>query len=222
MKKSIWISCLLLVGLGAASAVPVTPLEVIKQSNKDVLEFFRRHPQLNPELESELLAIIREVTDFKMISSLVIERFCADLDPEQCRTFDQTFQRLLEVTSIKKLGRYRADAFDYIGEEVEENGALVKTIAHYKDDRVELNYHLSQKEGKWLIVNFIVDDVDTIRNYKKQFTRLFARMNFDQIMERLQKKIEEYENELQYPVSDIKLGTYQEGNLWDILRIYAF
>lgn len=199
MKKYIWISCLLSVCLGAFAAAQLTPLELVKQSNDRVSEFFNRHPKLDPELESELLVIIREVTDFQNISNLVIERFCTDLDSDQCRTFDSTFQRLLQLTSIKKLGRYRADNFDYLEEEIDENSAVVKTIAHYDEEDVELDYHLARDENSWMIVNFIVDGVDTIRNYKKQFTRLFAQMDFDQIVKRLQNKIAELEQENRFP-----------------------
>jgi hypothetical protein len=46
-----------------------------------------------------------------------------------------------------------------------------------------------------MIVNYVVDDIDTIRNYKKQFMRLFAKKTFDQVMERLRKKIADYEKE---------------------------
>jgi hypothetical protein len=46
-----------------------------------------------------------------------------------------------------------------------------------------------------MIVNYVVDDIDTVRNYKKQFMRLFARNTFDRVMERLRKKIAAYETE---------------------------
>jgi ABC-type transporter MlaC component len=46
-----------------------------------------------------------------------------------------------------------------------------------------------------MIVNYVSDGVDTIRNYRKQFTRILRKESLDQLIERLEKKIEEYENE---------------------------
>ena len=56
-------------------------------------------------------------------------------------------------------------------------------------------YHLEHMSGKWMIVNFVVDDVSSIRNYKKQFLCLFYRCTLQEVIERLQKKIVEYEKE---------------------------
>ena len=99
------------------------------------------------------------------------------------------------VSSIKKLGRYRAERFEYLGEELKDDKATVKTLAYYKDEVVRLDYLLERVDGKWLVFNYIVDDVDTIHNYRKQFTRLFARNDFKGIIERLERKTAEYEKE---------------------------
>ena len=82
-----------------------------------------------------------------------------------------------------------------MGEEVKAGTALVQTLAYYQDDRVRLDYELEIAAGRWRIVNYIVDDVDTIRNYKKQLTRLFGRNEARQVIERLQKKIAEHERQ---------------------------
>jgi ABC-type transporter MlaC component len=171
----------------------LSPLDVIKQSNQKVLDIFKVQKTLDEKTEARLLEIINGVTDFEAISHAVTERFCQQLSETQCQIFDGLFQRLLQVSSLKKLGRYRANRFEYLGEEVNENQAIVKTIAYYKEESAELNYYMKLKNGRWMIVNYVVDDIDTIRNYKKQFLRLFAKKNFEQIMDRLRKKIDDYE-----------------------------
>jgi ABC-type transporter MlaC component len=172
-----------------------SPLEIIRSSNQQVQAILSQHETIDPETETKLFEIIEGVTDFAAISHGTTRPFCKNLTEAQCTKFDQTFQKLIRVSSIKKLGRYRADRFEYLGEEVTNDTAIVKIQAFYEDDEVHLNYHLLHEGGKWLIVNYVVDDVDTIRNYKKQFLRLFARNTFDEIIERLEKKIREYEKE---------------------------
>jgi ABC-type transporter MlaC component len=44
-------------------------------------------------------------------------------------------------------------------------------------------------------VNYVVDDIDTVRNYRKQFTQLLAKETVEQVIERLEKKIAALEAE---------------------------
>jgi ABC-type transporter MlaC component len=176
----------------AAEVMIMRPREVIKRSNQNVRDILKAQKNVDAQTEAKLLEIINRVTDFETISQRVIQRFCEKLTQQQCETFDRLFQRLLRVSSLKKMGRYRADRFDYLSEEMKEKTAIVKTIAYYKEEKAQLDYYLEFKEKKWRIVNYVVDDIDTVRNYKKQFMRLFAKKTFDQVMERLRKKIADY------------------------------
>jgi phospholipid transport system substrate-binding protein len=175
------------------SAAAETPLEVIRTSNNQVLGIFAGKAVIDRATEEKAFAVIDKVTDFDRISGTVVDGFCPKLKPEECVEFKRVFTKLLRVSSIKKLGRYRADLFDYKGEEITGRTAVVRTIAHYKKDLVALDYHLENVGGRWIIVDYVVDEVDTIRNYKKQFTRILAKENFRQMIERLERKISEYE-----------------------------
>jgi ABC-type transporter MlaC component len=192
---SILILCFFVMGITAAEVMIMRPREVVKRSNQNVQQILKDQKTMDAQTEAKLLEIINRVTDFETISQRVIQRFCKKLTKQQSETFDQVFQRLLRVSSLKKMGRYRADRFDYLGEEIKEKTAIVKTIAYYKEEKAQLDYYLEFKDEKWMIVNYVVDDIDTVRNYKKQFMRLFAKKTFDQVMERLRKKIADYEKE---------------------------
>ena len=58
-----------------------------------------------------------------------------------------------------------------------------------------LDYHLELLDGTWKIVNYVADGADTVRNYRKQFKRLFSEYSFEQILNRLKAKINELETE---------------------------
>lgn len=177
------------------SGIPTEPMDVIRHTNQQVQDIFRKNPTLTEAVEAELHRVIDSVTDYNAISQSVIQRFCQKLSPSQCREFNTVFTKLLRTSSIKKLGRYRADRFEYIGQNLSGNTAEVQSFAFYKNDRVQLNYHLKKMENRWMIVNYVVDDVDTIRNYKKQFLRLFARYEYPEIITRLRRKISQLEAE---------------------------
>jgi phospholipid transport system substrate-binding protein len=172
-----------------------TPRETVRSSNQKVLDIYASHENVDEEAERKIYDVIDGVTDFAGISDSVTSRFCRKLTAGECEEFNRVFTRLLRLSSIKKLGRYRADGFEYLGEEIEGQSAVVRTIALYGEEKIYLDYSLEERNGSWRIVNYVVDDVDTIRNYRKQFTNLFSKKSFEEVIERLEKKISSYEGE---------------------------
>ena len=198
-SKPLLVSFLLLSLSLLSWAAPVkrgaTPMEVVKISNQQVTDHLKGSSQkMDPAVEKKVFAIIDEVTDFDLLADRVVTTFCPKLKPTQCKEFKQVFIELIRTSSVKKLGRYRADKFEYLGEEPLQEGVVVKTLAYYKADKVELNYTLERRApgAPWKIANYVIDGVDTVRNYKKQFTRLLAQESFEKMIERLKRKIEEY------------------------------
>lgn len=179
----------------AGSAAAQTPLSVVRESNAAVLAIFDKHPVVDAAVEQELFAVIDGVTDYAALAAAAIDTFCEQLSAAQCVTFKETFTRLLRISSIKKLGRYRADRFEYLGEHVAGATATVRTLAYYKEEKIPLDYQLSRRGGGWVIVNYVVDQIDTVRNYRKQFVQLLAKESFDQLIARLNRKIVQYETE---------------------------
>ena len=181
--------------LAAQDVRAATPLAVVKTSNEAVQAIFKRHPVVDAAVERELFAVIDGVTDYPALAGAAIDSFCPKLTAAQCATFKETFTRLLRVSSIKKLGRYRADRFEYGGEEVAGPTALVRTFAFFKEEKVPLDYQMARRERGWVIVNYVVDEIDTVRNYRKQFTQLLAKETVEQVIERLNRKIAALEAE---------------------------
>jgi ABC-type transporter MlaC component len=189
---------LLVALVSSGAAAEPTALDVVRTSNGQVLAIFAKHPVVDPPTEKELLAVIDAVTDYDGIAEAAVGPYCGQAPAERCTAFKETFKRLLRISSIKKLGRYRADRFDYLGEEPAEGAAgrrLVRTTAWFKDEKVPLDYLLAPRGGSWVIENYVVDEVDTIRNYHQQFAKLLAKGTVDSVIERLERKIKDYEAE---------------------------
>lgn len=184
-----------LTGLFAPAASAATPLEVVRSSNDAVLAIFKQHPAVDAAVEKKLFAVIDAVTDYEALAAAAIDSFCPKLTAAQCSTFKETFTRLLRISSIKKLGRYRADRFEYAGEEVAGAGATVRSFAFFKEEKIPLDYRMARRGKDWVIVNYVVDEIDTVFNYRKQFTQLLAKESFEQLIARLNRKIAALETE---------------------------
>ena len=189
------LSSLLLFSCFAAPAWAATPLEVVKSTNDAVLAIYGKNRVVDAAVEKEIFAVIDAVTDYQALAGAAIDPLCPKLNATQCTTFKETFTRLLRISSVKKMGRARAGRFEYEGEKVTGGSAAVKSFAYFNDEKIPLDYHLARRGDTWVIVNYVVDDVDTVRNYRKQFTKWLEKKTFEQVMELLEKKIVELKAE---------------------------
>ncbi len=171
----------------------LSPLNVIKQSNRKVLRITKGKDKLNDAQQKKMMQIIDEITAFSEMAKNVTKWF--KHTPTQTALFHKTFKELLRVSSLKKAGRYRADRFSYQSVQVTGRKAIVKTIAYYNRDKVYIDYELTLIMGAWKITNYVIDDISTLRNYRKQFQRLFKVKSFQAVISRLESRINYYKTQ---------------------------
>jgi uncharacterized protein YlzI (FlbEa/FlbD family) len=167
---------------------------VIRDSNESITAVLLEYDPLTPEGEAKVYAIMDEVTDFRRMSDAAIDDVCA-VEAGLCDEWKSVFSDLLRIRSIKGLGRYRADRFDYLGEEINGQQAVVNTLAYFEDEEYTLDYELELIDGRWFIVNYIVDDVDTVRSYRRRFERLLQEESVADVIQRLRDRIVEFQQE---------------------------
>jgi len=184
------------VATGQAASGADTPMETIRWSNDAILEILSTRDPLDSEGEAQIYDVMDKVTDFQRMSDAAIEGLC-EADSEDCEEWKRVFGDLLRIRSIKGVGRYRADRFDYLNEEIDGEQAVVNCLAYFKkeDEEFALDYELTHVDNGWVIVNYVIDDVDTVRSYRRRFTRLLRNESVDQIIGRLTKRIQELEAE---------------------------
>ena len=207
MKKSFSISTVLavisivLLGQFAAAQSAATPMSAIKDSNDRVKRVLDANAgkKLDALTEGTLRGIISAATHFSSMSDAVVSVFPPLMTPAQRTQFKSAFESLLLLSSVKKMGRYKADRFVYGRQTITAggNGASVKTIAVYtkKDgrvDRLALDYSLSRIGGKWMIVNYTMDGIDTIRNYQRQFRILLRDKGISGTIRHVENRVAEY------------------------------
>jgi phospholipid transport system substrate-binding protein len=198
LRRPLLSTVLFVAGALSAGVVPAfgaSALDVVRDSNEQVLAIYESGSSIDAAAEERIFAIIDGVTDYEALADGATDRSCRKLSAEECGVLREVFIELLRVSAVKKLGRYRADSFEYAGEEMTGDGAVVDTVAVFGEERVSLVYHLAPSGDSWRIVNYIVDDVDTVRNYRKQFQRLFGSESFAAVVQRLRDRIEAYRAE---------------------------
>jgi len=94
---------------------------------------------------------------------------------------------------------------EYVESRLDGERAVVRMLAWYGDDQVELDYQLERgADGRWRIVNYVVDGVDTVRNYRRQFARILQESSMADLIDRLDR----HASRLEEP----EPGTDEEGD----------
>ncbi len=198
MDKLRWIEALiggcLLLAAGLTLGEEPTPLERVRAANQQVLALYRAETATDEDTVRAIFRVVDEVTDYDRIVEQVVAGVGDSLDDEQRNRLRITFGKVLRLAAMHKLGRYRADRFEYLSETVEGDRAEVRTIGYYGTDQVHLDYKLERIDGKWRIVNYLADDVDAVRNYRRQISRILKQESFDALIERLERRSSEPEH----------------------------
>ncbi len=182
------------IAVGQAAENITTPMETVRASNEAISAILAEHDPLDAEGEARVYQVMNDVTDFATMSTGAIDEICVEheLTDEKCGEWKTVFGDLLRIRSIKGVGRYRADRFDYLNEEIDGEQAVVNTLAYFEGDDIALDYELMLRDDRWLIVNYVVDDVDTARSWSRRFIRLLRTETVDDVIRRLRDRIEEF------------------------------
>lgn len=63
------------------------------------------------------------------------------------------------------------------------------TVVHEKEGEVGIDFHLTQAENKWKVVDVILDGVSMRNNLRSQFYKLIKKKNFDELLRKMNKKL---------------------------------
>ena len=163
----------------------------VKQTINNVLEIVS-DPELkkNPSLKREKL---RETIGLRfnykqMVMRSLAKNYKSRTDKER-EKFTGLFKRLLENSYASKIENYQDEKINYVGEQVKGKYALVKTQIVRNDGTIDVDYKLIKEEGKWMVYDFVIEEVSLIRNYRSQFSKIIKTESYDALVSKLSKKI---------------------------------
>jgi phospholipid transport system substrate-binding protein len=107
--------------------------------------------------------------------------------------FTGLFKRLLENSYASKIENYQDETINYVGEQVKGKYALVKTQIVRNDGTIDVDYKLINEEGRWMVYDFVIEEVSLIRNYRSQFSKIIKTESYGALVSKLSKKIKDLE-----------------------------
>lgn len=130
--------------------------------------------------------------DFDTLSRLVMAKNWKTLTPEQQKEFEDEFKRHLSVTYSRNIDNYRNEGVKVIGEREEARGDRTVQTRVVRGDAgsndILVDYRLREKDGRWYIIDVIVEGVSLVANFRSQFQDIISGSNPQQLITLLHEK----------------------------------
>lgn len=141
---------------------------------------------------SALDALASDLLDTDAIGRSAIGSTLASRSSAEQKEFLRLFDRVIVRAYLQKLLLFRNPRFSYVGERIDGQRATVRTLIVTSRDEFSIDYPMRYSAGRWKATDILVEGISLAGNYRAQFDSLLRRLSFDQLLERMRRKVERY------------------------------
>jgi phospholipid transport system substrate-binding protein len=138
--------------------------------------------------QQKLRAVADGFFDWRELSRRAAAEGWKKFTPKQQDDFVASFSELLQKTYVRKLEKYNNEKVEYLGEQIADNQAFLKTQVALKDKTIPINYVMI-KHSQWMVYDVVVEGVSLVKNYRTQFAKILSRETPDALILRIKDKI---------------------------------
>jgi phospholipid transport system substrate-binding protein len=173
--------------LALAAAVP---RDVVKQLADQVLVVLKDKSLSSDAKRGRIETLVYASVDFDTLSKLVLARNVPRFSPDELGRFQQEFKRHLSVTYGKSVDSYKNETVSIVGDREEARGDwTVRTkIDRGGADDIAVDYRMRQTKGEWKIIDFIVEGVSLVSNFRSQFQEILSAKTPGQLIDLIHEK----------------------------------
>ena len=172
-------------------AAEQSPRDVVQSTSDQVLAVLAEKDLSKQERRDKVRAIVLRSVDFETLSRLVLARNWTRFSPAQQQEFMQEFQDHLAATYGRRLDDYRNEKVAIVGDRQEPNGdwtVRTKILRGGGSNDINVDYRLRQSNGEWKVIDFIVEEVSMVANFRSQFQDIVASGGPEKLLKLLKEK----------------------------------
>jgi phospholipid transport system substrate-binding protein len=182
--------------LGMASPQPPdaaaqsAPHVVVQQTIDAVLVVLNDKKLTTDQKRSRIEGIAYERFDFPTLSRLVLARNWQRFSKPQQDEFMVEFKRYLAVNYGNRIERYDNQKVEIVGERKEPRGdvTIQSVVRGGEFEGATIDYRMRENEGKWMVIDVIVEGISLVSNFRDQFKEVLANGGPEQLLQKLKEK----------------------------------
>lgn len=182
-----------LVAVRTASA-EASPMAILRDRDKEVRTFLKQNPlPLDAKKRAHIEDVLSELFDYEYIAMESLGRHSKGIPQAKLKDYIDVFTKVTRrnASSEESLKTLLEGEINYEGEEVNEDGnTIVSTLIIKNDEEIMMEYVFRKKGKEWQIIDYILDDVGLIENYKSSFGQIITDHGFDDLVRRLREKLD--------------------------------
>jgi phospholipid transport system substrate-binding protein len=183
----------------ASSVATPDPVATVRSFDRRLRHALERHaPSWSPEAELAELRVQQLVDENLAVTELArgtLGDHWSRVSERQRQSFMALFRELLvrRIASGQLLA-YAPEAGPRLllrSNGTADVGVVVRDgeVGGAPIRRASVDYRLKYLDGKWLLVDLLVDDESVVGQYRQEFDRIIARESFDGLLQRMRKKL---------------------------------
>ncbi|MDD2466916.1 MAG: ABC transporter substrate-binding protein [Desulfobulbus sp.] len=144
-----------------------------------------------------VIVVVRQRFDFQEMSKRVLGRHWRTLSPTEQSQFEELFTQLLQYAYVGKIDEYSGQKVEFTQQRIRGDRAEVQTLLVQGNRTIPVSYILQLQGGQWMAYDVVVEGVSLIRNYMEQFQQIISKDGYPRLVEQIQSKISQLEQQYQ-------------------------
>ena len=197
-KRALCFFLTLLLAWASGTAVAQTSARSFLKKRHDSLLSILRQPAKGAESierrNAELDKLVGALLDFEQLSRKSLSSHWDGLNEAQRAEFSDLLKQLVQKSYRKNLESTLDYSVSYLSEKPGLDGVVVHTVARSRRERrapeIVIDYQLVKTDNEWRVLDVTTDGVSLIENYRNQFNRIIKRNGWDELLNRMRKRLE--------------------------------
>jgi len=172
------------------AAAQSAPRAMVQQTIDAVLVILNDNALSTEQKRSGIESIAYQRFDFPTMSRLVLARNWQRFSKPQQTQFMDEFKRYLAVNYGNRIERYDQQKVEIVAERKEPRGDVtIQSVVHGGEfEGATVDYRLRESNGRWLVIDVIVEGISLVSNFRDQFKEVLARGGPEELLQALRAK----------------------------------
>lgn len=195
LMRNILLAAAFAVTATAASADPLAPDALVKNTANEVLDIIKKDKDIQNGDMRKITALAEEKIlphfNFDRMSRMVLGKHWNRASKDQQQQFIKQFRSLLIRTYASALAKYRNQTIEYkpLRMQPSDTEVTVKTqILQSGGPALPIDYSLGKEDSVWLVYDVKIEGVSLVTNYRGQFSTEVRQSGMEGLIQRLADK----------------------------------